>query len=963
MALQKDPKTKKLFIIDMACKELTRTQKSWSISEIELYAVVTSLEKFKMYLSATSEINIISDHLSLAYWKTIRNSSGRLARWCMLMSPYKINFQIIPGSKNYLADILSRRNYPDDVTPYSEDSNEIQEVVLQVDCDRIIDDSRTMPREIMTGQHPKHSVTDTNEMINDVIPALYDARSAATHTTTNTTNFCRDPAPTVSFDEVKQITEAIMTLNYYSNNKRNFSDRILDNNRMKLKTVSSDDNVEPIYFTTTTDKLFTDEDYIVTCQNFESQTNVVDHIDLSQITLQAIETGTNTTEHTLQNDDIFTPEGGVSNISDLVLAQRSDAKLNETIRYLKNKELPNDETRSRRIIAESEFFFIDPNSDLLFHWRKTRSKRPQFYDNYGKQLCIPESKVSDLLKLAHNPASGGHLSADYIYLKLSGWAYFDQMYSRIFSFCRNCETCQISKSTSATPKPAPLTPTEVFETAFEAYVFDLLKLSVTPRGNCYLLVIIDKYSSYPILIPTKDGSAKTVADCIFDHVISHFGVMKHLYSDRAKAFMSSVKSFLNQRLGITHRLSSSRKPSTNGRVEELNRVVLNILRTLPESGSSWDLFAPAIALGLRASPRNNLGDLSPAQIIYGKNIRTPEQAQVSTNPSNNQPHSLNEHMILLQEKLSLAQAIVSKARQQYIQSMKQSFDKNADFKPFEIGETVLKLREYFDTKSNLLPKMFQRYTTPYIVVELNLDFHTYKLKDAASGKVDQNYTHFSKLKRFREPGDKPTDPIINHDEIQRNESVQNQVQTHAPTSNNPPPIVNEHESPPSVTANAPPTEVIDTAGAGHAPHLSDANDIPHTESAIQPPSDVSGPVRRSPRLESKRVNYADMIKTTPLSKKSDVSKAKSILKVTPAEQPLNYFARFKMPGKPINGIPNYKKIKILEVITSRKSYGILHFYVKLESQIRNSDLAWVNEYSIDPKIQYSKNCTNPFKLI
>ena len=123
--------------------------------------------------------------------------------------------------------------------------------------------------------------------------------------------------------------------------------------------------------------------------------------------------------------------------------------------------------------------------------------------------------------------------------------------------------------------------------------------------------------------------------------------------------------------------------------------------------------------------------------------------------------------------------------------MKQSFDKSADFKPFEIGETVLKLREYFDTKSNLLPKMFQRYTTPYIIVERNLDFHTYKLKDATSGKVDQNFTHFSKLKRFREPGDKPTDPIINQDEIQRTESVQHQVQKHASTSNIPPPIVNE----------------------------------------------------------------------------------------------------------------------------------------------------------------------------
>ena len=112
--------------------------------------------------------------------------------------------------------------------------------------------------------------------------------------------------------------------------------------------------------------------------------------------------------------------------------------------------------------------------------------------------------------------------------------------------------------------------------------------------------------------------------------------------------------------------------------------------------------------------------------------------------------------------------------------------------------------------------MFQRYTTPYIIVERNSDFLTYKLKDATSGKVDQNFTHFSKLKRFREPGDKPTDPIINHDEIQRNKLVQNQLQKHASISNNPTPIVNEHENQTSITANAP-TEVIHTAGAGYAP--------------------------------------------------------------------------------------------------------------------------------------------------
>ena len=77
-----------------------------------------------------------------------------------------------------------------------------------------------------------------------------------------------------------------------------------------------------------------------------------------------------------------------------------------------------------------------------------------------------------------------------------------------------------------------------------------------------------------------------------------------------------------------------------------------------------------------------------------------------------------------------------------------------------------------------------------------------------------------------------------------------------------------------------------------------------------------------------------MIKTTPISKKSDVSKAKSILKVTPAEQPLNYFARFKMPGKPINGIPNYKKIKILADRFRELCKSELNAYPRVRSAVR-----------------------------
>ena len=129
---QKDPKTQRLFIVECIGRQLNRFEQSYTISELEMLSIIYSLRNFRQYLSVTTEITVYSDHISLSYYKSIRqNQHGRLQRWALILSQYSTIIQHIRGVKNQLADLISRRNYPPEVATDIEDE-EMAEVIMNI---------------------------------------------------------------------------------------------------------------------------------------------------------------------------------------------------------------------------------------------------------------------------------------------------------------------------------------------------------------------------------------------------------------------------------------------------------------------------------------------------------------------------------------------------------------------------------------------------------------------------------------------------------------------------------------------------------------------------------------------------------------------------------------------------------------------------------------------------------------
>ncbi len=107
--LQTDDKGK-LRPIEYASRKLTLAESKYSSCETECLAVVWAIKKWSDYLSA-QKFRIQVDNSALVYLLTKPTlTNNRVTRWVMLLQQYDFDIEHIKGTKNCIADALSRVN-------------------------------------------------------------------------------------------------------------------------------------------------------------------------------------------------------------------------------------------------------------------------------------------------------------------------------------------------------------------------------------------------------------------------------------------------------------------------------------------------------------------------------------------------------------------------------------------------------------------------------------------------------------------------------------------------------------------------------------------------------------------------------------------------------------------------------------------------------------------------------------
>ena len=89
----------------------TRDERKWETRELETLAIICALEHFHHFVDGR-RIMLETDHRNILWLGKVPLNGGRLARWAIRLSAYRLNVAYRPGEQMPVADALSRNALP-----------------------------------------------------------------------------------------------------------------------------------------------------------------------------------------------------------------------------------------------------------------------------------------------------------------------------------------------------------------------------------------------------------------------------------------------------------------------------------------------------------------------------------------------------------------------------------------------------------------------------------------------------------------------------------------------------------------------------------------------------------------------------------------------------------------------------------------------------------------------------------
>ena len=276
---------------------------------------------------------------------------------------------------------------------------------------------------------------------------------------------------------------------------------------------------------------------------------------------------------------------------ELVILQNQDPFYGPLIRYLRYQNLPaNNKKRKQLLLNAPQFCVVQ---DILYRFRNVPDKKAKFTEDQNWVcLCVPERYILYLLQKYHDKALAKvacHSAAITMYNQLSQLYWFPSMFDQIQRYVRACETCLEAslKRNTSNYEPGVL---GAKRGPLASVAIDITYMPTSPRGNKYILVLVDTWSSFTWCFAMKQQNSNAVISCL-EQFLSYAHI-NSLHSDRGSCFISSqTQNFLAQE-GITQTFTSSHRSTGNAQCEKacgLIKKILLLSQTSNRDSLDWDL--------------------------------------------------------------------------------------------------------------------------------------------------------------------------------------------------------------------------------------------------------------------------------------------------------------------------------------------------------------------------------------
>ncbi len=372
-----------------------------------------------------------------------------------------------------------------------------------------------------------------------------------------------------------------------------------------------------------------------------------------------------------------TLESSIVSLEEMKTAQNDDEEIKQVLKLVEERKAP---TRVERAAVSKEV------RNLMNNLKKLKLVNGVLFRMCGgkQQLVLPKKYRPVVLKELHG--SMGHIGSDKVMSLLRPRFFWPFMQAEVENhISKNCQ-CVMQQKPNEKHR-AELEPLES-TSPFELVSLDFLHLEKSSGGQEYILVLIDHFTRYAVCYATKNKSGKTAAKCLFDDFVLKYGFPNKILHDQGGEFENELFYHLEKLSGIKRKHTTPYHPECNGKAERLNRTLLGMLRTLPETAKSkWKDELQRVVHAYNATVCRSTG-FSPFFLLFGREPRLPIDLLFESvaRPSRK---SWKQYVNEWQSGMKKAYNIASEVSKKVANRNKVNYDKKARAAVLEEGDSVL----------------------------------------------------------------------------------------------------------------------------------------------------------------------------------------------------------------------------------------------------------------------------------
>ncbi len=400
---------------------------------------------------------------------------------------------------------------------------------------------------------------------------------------------------------------------------------------------------------------------------------------------------------------------------DLGDKQRANPVLREVMSHLELGEKPPPTVRKELpglLYFLREWNRLELKDGVLYRRRKDK-------DSIIYQLVLPEELRSSVMSSLHD--SMGHMGMERTLDLVRARFYWPKMAADVEQKIRTCGRCVRRKSPPQ--KAAPLVNIQATR-PLQLVCMDFLSLEPDRSNTRDILVITDFFTKYAVAVPTPNQKARTVAKCLWENFIVHYGFPERLHSDQGPDFESRTIKELCEISGIQKIRTTPYHPRGNP-VERFNRTLLDMLGTLEEKDKSrWRDFVKPLVHAYNCTKHEVTG-FTPYELMFGRQPRLPVDLAFGL-PYQDTPHtSHSEYVKHLKSHLEESYSLASHRALKSGERNKIRFDKLVTNSSLEVHDRVLVRNVRLRGKHKLADKWESEV---YVVVKRAGDLPVYTVR-------------------------------------------------------------------------------------------------------------------------------------------------------------------------------------------------------------------------------------------